>query len=167
MKVPNSESLSATQPPSSKLVPHLPFTLSLVAIHLPLPPPKQPKKSRSLISFAHLSASNLQSIVVHSMPPTVPQRGGPGGLKRPGVGVGQKRPGVAGKTVMKTGAKRHRSVPPLIPVRRAHGVADILWNHLIERSSKIVSAVSPSLRSGTCGLLVGVGFRPQPRRVVF
>ncbi|KAK3906617.1 histone-fold-containing protein [Staphylotrichum tortipilum] len=35
------------------------------------------------------------------MPPTVPGRGGPAALKRPGI---------AGKTVMKTGAKRHRSI---------------------------------------------------------
>ncbi|KAK4121606.1 histone-fold-containing protein [Parathielavia appendiculata] len=33
------------------------------------------------------------------MPPTIPQRGGPGGLKRPGV---------AGKTIV--GAKRHRKI---------------------------------------------------------
>ncbi|KAG7288213.1 Histone H4 [Staphylotrichum longicolle] len=35
------------------------------------------------------------------MPPTVPQRGGPGGLKRPGL---------AGKTLPKMGAKRHRKI---------------------------------------------------------
>ncbi|KAH6856968.1 histone-fold-containing protein [Chaetomium sp. MPI-CAGE-AT-0009] len=35
------------------------------------------------------------------MPPTIPQRGGPSGLKRVSV---------AGKTVLKTGAKRHRKI---------------------------------------------------------
>ncbi|KAK4040246.1 histone-fold-containing protein [Parachaetomium inaequale] len=34
------------------------------------------------------------------MPPTIPQRGGPSGL----------RAGIAGKTVPKTGAKRHRKI---------------------------------------------------------
>ncbi|KAL2177010.1 histone-fold-containing protein [Thermothelomyces heterothallicus CBS 202.75] len=35
------------------------------------------------------------------MPPTIPQRGGPSGLKRTGI---------AGKTVLKSGAKRHRKI---------------------------------------------------------
>ncbi|SPQ23925.1 71e4bd64-8800-4845-ab4c-23bdb683ea9a [Thermothielavioides terrestris] len=35
------------------------------------------------------------------MPPTIPQRGGPSGLKRPGL---------AGKTVFNAGAKRHRKI---------------------------------------------------------
>ncbi|KAK4152049.1 histone-fold-containing protein [Chaetomidium leptoderma] len=35
------------------------------------------------------------------MPPTIPQRGGPSSLKRPAI---------AGKTVSKTGAKRHRKI---------------------------------------------------------
>lgn len=50
------------------------------------------------------------------MPPMVPQRGGPSGLRRPGM--------VSGKTIFgagKTGGKRHRYVHAHRPSKRTHG----------------------------------------------
>lgn len=76
----------------------------------PLQPNRYPHHALTTLHFPVAStADNIRvrilQTAVDTMPPMVPQRGGPSGLKRPGT--------VSGKTIFgagKTGSKRHRYV---------------------------------------------------------